>query len=356
MRRNPHIGFDAHMVGKRETGNETYALGLLHGLDAIGVPVDAYASVDLPRSIHRVHRARPSASSIRIPVVTPALALRDRLDIFHSTYVAPPVLPCRSVVTVHDITFALHPEWFTRRVRTMLGALVPYSLGRAARVISISESTKRDMVERFKVHPERIDVTYLAPRPPYLHPAPRQEEGDPFLLFVGNIEPRKNLETVLYALRLLLDRGIDLPLVIAGKSGYSHGRVHKIIRRLRLDGVVRFAGYVSDEELLSLYARAAALVHPALYEGFGLTVLEAMVQGVPVIASNASSIPEVAGDAGILLNPLDVEGWADAMERVASDRALRAEMSAAGRSRAALFSWEACARETARTYSRVLEG
>lgn len=356
MAERPRVGFDAHMVGKHETGNETYALGLLHGLDAIGFSVDAYSAGALPPSIHRRHTTRPSASSIRIPVVTPALAARDGLDIFHSTYVAPPFLPCKSVVTVHDITFDLHPEWFTARVRTMLGTLVPYSLRHAARIITISECTRRDLVERFGLSPERIAVTHLAPRPQYIQPRPRAEGSDPFFLFVGNIEPRKNLETVLYALRLLWDRGVQVPLVIAGKAGYSHERVLRLITRLRLYEAVRFTGYVPDNDLLQLYAQATALVHPALYEGFGLTVLEAMVQGVPVLASGASSIPEVAGDAALLLDPLDVEAWADAMERVAGDPYLRAHLSAAGQERSTHFSWESCARQTVAAYQHVLAG
>jgi glycosyltransferase involved in cell wall biosynthesis len=342
------------MVGQNETGNETYALGLLHGLRQIGFAVDAYSLDGTPFAGHRSHRIWPAQSLIRIPLTTPLLALRDRLDLYHATYILPPVLPCASVVTVHDISFALHPAWFPGRLRARLDLLVPLSLRRARRVIAISERTKQDIIARYHVDPAKITVTHLAPRPTLCRPAPRSEPAEPFWLYVGNVQPRKNVETIIRALAILRDREIALPLVIAGKPDYGHESVHALIQALGLGNLVRFTGYVPDAGLLELYATCTALLHPALYEGFGLTPLEGMRQGAPVVASNTSSIPEVVGDAGILVEPGDVEAWAHSMEEVLGDRERREALAERGQRRSKQFSWEKCARQTVEVYAEAL--
>lgn len=345
------VGFDAHMVGQRETGNETYALGLLHGFHRIGFVVDAYALSGLPHLIHRVHHIPIASSLLRIPIVSPLLAARDELDLFHATtYVVPPVLPCPAIVTIHDISFALYPEWFPERVRTMLNALVPVSMRRAATVIAVSEHTKKDIVERYGVDPEKIVVTLLAPRPSFSVRREYPPAKRPFFLFVGNVQPRKNVETVVEALRLLRDRGIEVPLLVVGNPGLHYADIVREVGRLRIEELVHFTGYLPDEDLRRLYATCTALVHPALYEGFGLTPLEAMAQGAPVIATNTSSIPEVVGDAAVLLDPYDVEAWMVAMERILVDDALRRRLQERGLARVDRFSWEQCARQTLTAY------
>jgi len=349
------VGFDAHMVGQRETGNETYALGLLYGFNQIGVAVDAYAQGDLPSSIHRIHRLPVGNPALRVTVVSPLLAARDGLDLFHATYVLPPVLPCPAIVTVHDITYALYPEWFTDRVRLMLDALVPYSMGRATTVITISEHTKRDIVERYGVRAEKIAVTLLAPRPTFAVREEHPAAAEPFFLFVGNVQPRKNVETVIEAIRLLRDRGTEIPLIVAGNPGLRHAEVVRQVGRLRVGDLVRFTGYLPDHELRRLYATCTALVHPALYEGFGLTPLEAMVQGAAVLVANTSSVPEVVGDSALLLDPYDVESWVEAMQRVLSDAPFRQSLCQRGLARVQDFSWERCARETLALYRSAVE-
>ena len=350
------VGFDAHMVGQRETGNETYALGLLQGLDQIGFPVHTYAFADLPAGIHRPHRIRRYPSPLRVPLAVPYVAVRDRLDLWHGTYILPPFLPCKSVVTVHDITFALHSEWFPSHVHRMLRALVPLSMRRASRIIAISKRTKWDIVERYGLAPEKIAVTYLAPRPSLLSaPAAKTDQREPFFLYVGNVNPRKNVETLIRAVRIVKDRGLVVPLVLAGQPGFGFGRVADLIGELGLDDLVRVEGYVPDDKMTRLYASCAALVHPALYEGFGLTLLEAMAHGAPVIVADTSTAQEVVGDAALRVPPHDSEAWADALARIIHDADLRRSLSARGLAHARCFSWEKCARETVDVYRAVVE-
>jgi glycosyltransferase involved in cell wall biosynthesis len=347
------VGFDAHMVGDRETGNETYARGLLTGLDAIGFPVDVYSFQPIPSKVHRNHRIWPQQSIVRIPVSTPILQRRDHLSLYHATYILPPALGCPSVVTVHDITYVLHPEWFPTGVQRKLALLVPLAIRQASRVITISEHSKRDIVERYNVPETKVAVTCLAPRPDFVRLQARVDAVNPFFLYVGNIQPRKNVRTVLHALAIARQRGVEARLVIAGAPGYQFDHIARLAAELHLGDAVEFRGYVPDDELRSLYASCTALVHPALYEGFGLTPLEAMAQGAPVLVANTSSIPEVVGDAAVLLPPLEPEAWADAMERVMQDRALRDDLTNQGQARSRQFSWEECARQTVAVYETV---
>ena len=349
------VGFDAHMLGQHETGNETYAIGLLAGLDSLGFAVDAYTFGARPAGIHRYHTIRPRQSAVRIPLVTPLVAARDKLDIFHATYILPPLLPCVGVVTVHDITYALFPEWFSPRVRATLRLLVPLALRQARRVIAISHNTRRDLVEHYGIPSEKIDVVYLAPRPAFSHRISPEPVDHPYFLYVGNVEPRKNVRTVIQAMALLRERGLSVRLVVAGKQGLHFDSTRALVATLGLADWVEFTGYVPDERLRSLYASALALVHPALYEGFGLTPLEAMVQHTPVIAAATSALPEVLGDAGLLVEALNVEEWAAAMQTLAEEPALREKYGARGAVYVQRFSWTRCAEQTVDVYRRALQ-
>jgi glycosyltransferase involved in cell wall biosynthesis len=343
------------MAGAQETGNETYVLGLLGGLQEIGFAADTFAPMPLPFEFHRQHGLTSAPSMLRVPLLNPLAALRHRLDLFHATYVLPPWLPCAGIVTVHDITFALHPEWFAPRVRTMLGTLVPASMRRARHVIAISQSTKRDIVERYGLPEDKVTVTHLAP--PKLIPVTPERPASydrPYFLYVGNVQPRKNVSMLLDALRILKERGADVDLVIAGPVGASSQALLCRANTLGVSDRVRLTGYVDVNHLQSLYAGCVALVHPALYEGFGLTPIEAMARGTPVLASNAASLPEVVGDAGLLLDPIDPEVWADSMTLVLRDDTVRIRLATRGRERAARFTWAECARRTVEVYVAAL--
>lgn len=349
------VGFDAHALGQQQTGNETYALGLLHGLAQIGFHVRAYSYVSPPTAGHYWRPLRRRSRWLRIAVDVPLAAARDGLHLYHGVWAVPPIMPCRTVVTVHDLTFAVHAGWLRRDRAAIMRRTVGHAVKRAVRVIAISEQTKADIVEWYGIPPERVCVTHLAPRPELLaEPDISRGKRDPYFLFVGNVVPRKNVGVLVQALALLRDRGTAVPLVIAGHPGPGQGDVLDRIRRLRLDGLVRFTGYLSNEALRSLYAGCTAVVHPALYEGFGLTPLEAMALGRPVLASDAGSLPEVVGDAGYLLPPSEPQAWAGAMEQVLCEVVNR-QLVDRGLRRAAEFSWERCARQTVDVYRAAVE-
>ncbi|HEX6488407.1 MAG TPA: glycosyltransferase family 1 protein [Candidatus Dormibacteraeota bacterium] len=254
---------------------------------------------------------------------------------------------CPEVVTIHDLAIYRHPEWFPEGQTLATQIVVPRSLRRARALIAVSESTARDAVQIFGLDRERIEVVHHGVSPRFA-PAPAAPDGG-YVLFVGTIEPRKNLSTLLAAWE-----GIDhpLPLVVAGGWGWRWEEDRE--RLERMGDRVRVLGEVRYEDLPALYAGARCLAHPAWYEGFGMTVLEAMASGTPVIASNTSSLPEAAGDAAILVDPGDVEAWRAALQRVLGDGDLAADLRRRGLERAAEFTWRNAAARTWTVLERVL--
>lgn len=271
-------------------------------------------------------------------------------DVFFAPAGHLPLLPggAPEVVTVHDLAIYRHPEWFPGGQPLATRVVVPRSLRRARRLIAVSSSTARDITELFEVDPARITVVHHGVSARF-RPAPG--EGRDYVLFVGTIEPRKNLGTLLAAWAGVRTRA---QLVIAGGWGWREGEM-----RARLESLgdrVRLVGGVQPEELPGLYARAICLAHPAWYEGFGMTLLEAMASGTPVICSATSSLPEVAGDAAVLLDPGDVDGWREALQRMVDDPAHRDDLRERGLRRAAGFTWTRAAGETWAVLSSALRG
>ncbi len=351
-----NIGFDAHSIGSGRTGNETYAAGLLAGFEAIGVTVHAYVVAGTPVGRHRLHVLPFGHALLRVPITSLACR-RDLIDLYHGSYVLPPLLRCPAVLTVHDISFAHHPEWLPRSMAARMSLLVPVAMRRARQIITVSHAVKMEIMDRYDVPAAKIAVTYLAPKPrPEI--SPRRSASAPYLLYVGNLTPRKNVAVLLRALGILQSRGLSLPLVIAGNVARNHSpdidRVLTLAHDLRIERLVRFEGYVSDDRIQNLYSGCTALVHSAWNEGFGITPLEAMQAGVPVIASDIPAIREVTGGAALLIDPGAAELWADGIARVVGDDELRRSMRAAGQTRARFFSWERCAQETAAVYAAAL--
>ena len=278
--------------------------------------------------------------------------LAGEADVVHAAH--PLLIPsarAARVVTVHDLFFLSHPERTAAEIRRDYGALAASHARRADAVIAVSQYTRRQVIERLGVDAERVHVCSSGARTwARLGQAPNLPR-DGYVLFIGTLEPRKNLGVLLDAYERLVARGDRVPpLRIAGGTGPGASVWLDRISRPPLDAVVRYAGYVADDAREALFAGARTLVLPSLDEGFGLPALEAMSAGIPVVASNAGAIPEVVGDAAVLVAPTDAEALAHALSRLATDDAWALDRAAAGLLRARAFTWDAAARALGRAY------
>ncbi len=289
---------------------------------------------------------------------------RRKVDVFHGpTFIAPLIKTCRQVVTIHDMTFFLLPQFHLFTKRRYFHLMIPECVSRANQVIAVSESTKRDLVKILGSQCARkIKVIYHG-KDDRFHPDKagaaaghlRTKYGlsGRVILFVGLIEPRKNLVRLIRAYARLKSLQPDSCLVLAGNQGWGHEAVFRAASESGLKDGVFFPGFIPDRELPSLYNLADVFVYPSLYEGFGLPVLEAMSCGTPVVTSSVSSMPEIAGEAALLVDPHDIDGIAQALERVLADRTLRERMAEEGIRRTQPFTWGRTARETLATYEEV---
>jgi glycosyltransferase involved in cell wall biosynthesis len=287
-------------------------------------------------------------------------------DVFHATdHVLPPLHRIPAVFTVHDLAFLIHPETHLRSNRAYLAAMMPRYVHAASLVIADSDSTRRDVLARYAVAPDKVRVVPLGVEPTFapLEPdqarrlvAERHGLAEAYLLFVGTLEPRKNLRALVEAYAELRRRRADLPLLaIAGAEGWWYDDLYRLVQRAGLAHRVRFLGRVADAELPALYSAATVFVYPSLYEGFGLPPLEALACGAPVVCADRSSLPEVVGDAALLVAPTDVRALAGALERLLDDEPLRRELRARGLARAARFTWARTAAETLQVYREAIQ-
>lgn len=289
---------------------------------------------------------------------------RLHLDLLHS----PDFIPLfrrsfKSVITVHDLAFLMYPHLLTRESAHYYGQ-IDQAVRSADRIIAVSESTKRDVIRLLGVAEDRVTVIPEAINPIYRRLDDREAVDavrrryhlpERFAIFVGTIEPRKNLPTILRAIRRLKDQHkMDLALAVVGQWGWLYDEVLQVYEELKLQDTVRFLGRLPDAELVYLYNAASVLTYPSHYEGFGLPPLEAMACGTPVIVSDTSSMPEVVGDAGLLVSPDDDEALAVALMRVLSDSYLRDALVRRGFDRVQNFSVERMARATLALYRSVL--
>jgi len=317
-----------------------------------------YPGVELPWSIRTLYPAWDWLGRPRLP------AALSGHDIVHATNHAavPPVRRGqRLVVTVHDLAFDRFPDLFPRRWLSLYRRGLRAAIERADAIIVPSASVRDDLIDRADVEAERVHVTPLAPARRWVQvevaDADREELADlgitpPYILAVGTIEPRKNLVRLVRAYRLLAAQGLPQSLVLIGDEGWGADELRAELAKSGPGRVVR-AGGLSANTLATAYSDADVMAYASLYEGFGLPVLEAMSAGAPVITSNTSSLPEVAGDAALLVDPEDVGGIADALSRVLTDPALAEDLRRRGRERAAMFSWAATAGATLDVYRHV---
>ncbi len=371
------IAIDAHSVGAKLAGNESYATNLIEALarvDSVNeytlyvTTAEARARFSQRWPNFRIQTTLPHTPLIRIPL-TLATELRKRpVDVLHVQFTAPPFSPCPVVVSVHDLSFEHLPQTFNRRSRTQLRLTVRHSVRRAARILTLSEHTRRDMIETYGTSPERITAIPLA-APSYFGRVREERElqrvrhiygieGD-YILCVSSIQPRKNLPRLVRAYESLRNKrgpGKLPKLVLVGKCAWLYDETLRSIEEGRMKDSVILTGYVPQSDLPALYSGSICFVYPSYFEGFGLPPLEAMKCGAPVIAGNRTSLPEVVGDAGILVDPYDVNAIAAAIERLIDDPDYRQQLRVKGLARSSVFDWNETARRTLDVYEQVVGG
>lgn len=305
--------------------------------------------------------------SITEQVKVPLALRREGVDLFHAPhYVLPPLVHCRSVVTIHDCIHLMFPQYLPNRAAlTYARTSMAMAASRATRVLTVSETSKADIIKFFGTEPSKIDVIYNAYDERFgvepveedvVRVRERYQLHDEFVLYAGNVKPHKNLERLIDAFQIVRMRGLDhLKLVMIGDDISKYAALRRAVHRYQLHNYVRFLGYLPEHTLAVMYRLAGVFVFPSLYEGFGLPPLEAMASGTPVVTSNISSLPEVAGDAAQLVDPYDPEAIADGIYRVLTDVDLRRDLRRRGIARARQFSWGASVRRVREIYGEVVQ-
>jgi glycosyltransferase involved in cell wall biosynthesis len=315
----------------------------------------AFWTEELPHGIRALY---PGWATAGRPSLPPSLAGRDLLHAPSPSAVPPKGPRQRSIVTVHDVAFLSHPDVFPPRWRMLFRAGLRRTIRTADAIVTVSRSTADELVRLTEADPERIHVTPLAPSLPRTDLEPEQVAAryripTPYLLYNGTLEPRKNLVRLVRAYRRTVADGPPHPLVLAGALGWHPG---PLLRELSEPGPGRvvLTGHVPGADLDALFRGASAFVYPSLAEGFGLPVMDAMARGIPCVVSATSSLPEVAGDAALLVDPTSTTGWTVALSRVLTDVGLAARLGSAGLRRAAGFTWRRTAEDTLEVYRSIL--
>ena len=369
------IGIDARTLFAPKTGDRTYALNLARALPQLDQnneyllltrripPNQPILPFPVPSNCQVVELHGASDWGFTMSAL-PRFVKRERLDVLHVQYITPFTKSCKLITTVHDVSWKRLPQSFPRKDRWLLNLFLPHALRLADMVITDSEASKIDLLKFFNLRDNKIATIPLAAEDRFfekpsiatcqaiwkqLHITP------PYLLYLGVLQPRKNLERLIKATAILKARGgLHRKLVIVGKHGWGHKLLDELTVRLGLKDDVQFVGYAPDNALPAIYQGADAFIYPSLWEGFGLPVLEAMALGIPVITSDCGSLSEIASDAAMLINPYDVNALANTIECVTTNSDLRRQLRAKGKERARQFRWTNTARETLRVYEKVV--
>jgi glycosyltransferase involved in cell wall biosynthesis len=368
------IGIDFHSAEQPGSGNCTYVRNLVDALldlnndneyvlyvtdsgypyyqkfaDARGVSIRTLAGKDAPRRL------------LSLGLKT----YQDRTDILHVQYVAPPFFRGKLVVTIHDICYLRYPEYFSFGKRIYLKHLVPRALKKSHQIIAVSDFSRQEIIRAYRVAEEKTHITPEAAPPQFIPGTNLQEQEvllnrlgikPKYLLFVGRLDVRKNISALISAFALLKrTKPIPHQLVITGRRDFLPGALQEQISGEDIVPHIVFTGFVPEELLPRLYAQAEVFVYPSFYEGFGLPVLEAMASGCPVIASNTSSLPEIAGEAALLVDPRQPERLAQAIWTVVSDGRLRKRLRQKGLEQARKFTWRRTAETTMSAYKKAVQ-
>lgn len=359
-------------------GIGTYSRALWQGLSDItaqlpDVQIKPYA---FGRDLPALECGQPEQLARRFPVhallsgflklpLNNSAAIRKNVDLFHAPdHHIPRIAGVPTVSSVMDVIPMLHPEWIKNDLRSLKSWLFNAAIRQSDHIITISEFSKQDMVEHLGLPPDRISVTPLGVEPVYfervdaqIRSAVLEKHGlkPGFFLFIGTLQPRKNLPRILQAFEQLpAEVRKEHPLVIVGRDGWNNEDLLPELHALEARGEGRWLSYLPQSDVMALLQSAAALTFPSLYEGFGLPVIEAFAARCPVIASNSTSLPEVAGDAAWLVDPYEVDSISEAMQALLNQTTLREEKIERGLARAQQYTWHECARQTLDVYRKVL--
>jgi glycosyltransferase involved in cell wall biosynthesis len=369
------IGIDARLNAYRRGGIPQYTRQLLTAMASLATH-DTFVTLQHGEHLRPLVVApNVQRRTVRTPPhhrweqwALPLELLPLKLDVLHMPdFIVPLRRSWPAVTTVHDLAFLHFPDILDAAAQRYYGQ-IRRTVHSAEGVIAVSEATRNDIVGLLDLDPQRIDVIYEAAAPVFVPQAVEPDEArtingyqvkpDAFVLFVSTLEPRKNLPLLLHALRICLDRRPDVPyrLVVAGAKGWRYEGIFEALRELRLGDAVVLLDSVGQQDLVWLYNACRLYAMPSRYEGFGLPLLEAMACGAACLASDTSSLPEIAGQGALLLPPDDAGAWADMIAQLWDDAAQRRELGERGRNRALEFSWQRAARETLGVYRRVAKG
>lgn len=374
-----HIGIDAHAIGAQQGGNETYIRGVIRALAEVDdrnrytiYLAEAGVAEQWREGFARQHpnfeiRLLPKPTPlVRVPVFLAYELWKRPVDVLHVQYTAPPFCRIPVVATIHDLAFEHMPETFTRRGSFQLKLTVRRTAQRAARIATVSEYSRQDLIRTYHLPPEKVVVTYNGVESHFTPDVLPNEAEDvrnrfgikrDYLLAVGSLQPRKNLVRLIRAYARLRSehKSFTPQLVIVGRKLWLADDIFAEVRRQLWKDDVILTGYVSDDDLPKLYRQATAFVYPSLFEGFGLPPVEAMACGTPVVTSNVSSLPEITGDAALLVDPLDQASIEAALLKITGDEALRARLREQGIAQAKRFTWREAAEKTLQLYREAFE-
>lgn len=362
------IGIDAHSLRSNQSGNETYYRCLITSLARVDSENDyfiyytkngAVEELGLANNRFSSRRIRPASPYIRIPLGFPFELLCRPVDVFHAQFIIPPLVRCRTVTTIPDIAYEHYPEFFPPHQVAWSKKLIPWSAKRANHILTVSQYSKRDLVERYGIDPDKVTVTYEAAGSEFYprdrgqareHLARRYGIERPFVLYVGRLQGRKNVVRLVEAYSQVRAQGAEHQLVLVGRKEWMAQPILETISKRGLNREVILTGYVPQEDLPHFYSAADIFAYLSIFEGFGLPVLEAMTCGTAVITSKGSSLEEISGEAALICDPFDVNSISSALERLLGDTTLRHELRRAGLARSKEFDFDKTAVDTLAAY------
>lgn len=372
-----NIALNGLFLSEKNTGGGRYLLDLINGISPENCK-DSYFALISPKLLKKNIINNPFIKKIDCGLQTNIrptrliwenfflanLVKKHGIDLLHASgFTLPLNLKCKTVITIFDMTFFSMPQVHQKRKVAYFSKMIPLAINKADKIIAISNQTKNDIVSTLKVHEDKIEVIYIGVNDKFKpindkviieNTLDKYHLPEKYILFVGTIEPRKNLINLIHAFNKLKTAGIEHKLVIAGKLGWNYKAVFAAISQLAVNNDIIFTDYILDKDMPLIYNGASVFVYPSLYEGFGIPVIEAMACGIPVITSNVSSLPEVAGKAAILVDPNNADEIASSIAKVINNPFLAQKMSLDGIKRAELFSNKNMVNKTIEIYKTVL--